>query len=62
MVQVTATQLGTAVQTRQYDSPNRHINPVFVSPGHQMDVDCGAVLVQTTATTYKLPDPIRYAD
>lgn len=56
------TRLGAAVQTRQYDSPDRHINPVYVSPGHRVTVDRATALVQATTSDYKLPEPIRQAD
>jgi deoxyribonuclease V len=56
------TVIGHAVQTRQFDSGNRHINPVYVSPGHRVDADTAATLAEVTATEYKLPEPIRRAD
>lgn len=56
------TLLGYAVQTRQYDSPNRHINPLYVSPGHRVGPETAADVVLELATTYKLPEPIRLAD
>lgn len=58
----TGTVLGVALQTRQFDSPNRHINPVFVSPGHRVDVETSADLVESQCQGYKLPEPIRLAD
>jgi len=56
------TVIGHAVQTRQYDSPNRHINPVIVSPGHRVSARTAADLVEATADGYKLPEPTRLAD
>ncbi|GCF12423.1 endonuclease V [Haloarcula mannanilytica] len=56
------TVIGHAVQTRQYDSPNRHINPLIVSPGHRVSARTAAVLVEATADGYKLPEPTRLAD
>ena len=56
------TVIGYAVQTRQYDSPNRHINPLYVSPGHAVSAETAADLVAATAIRYKLPEPIRRAD
>ncbi|EMA42910.1 endonuclease V [Halobiforma nitratireducens] len=56
------TLLGYAVQTRQYDSPDRHINPLYVSPGHRVGPETAAALVQALASTYKLPEPVRLAD
>ena len=56
------TLLGYAVQTRQYDSPNRHINPLYVSSGHRVGPETAAEVVLELATSYKLPEPIRLAD
>jgi len=56
------TTIGYAVQTRQYDAANRHINPLLVSPGHRVSARTAADLVQQQATRYKLPEPIRRAD
>jgi deoxyribonuclease V len=54
--------IGAAVQTRQFDSPNRDVNPVLVSPGHRVGVETAADLALATAAGYKLPEPIRRAD
>ena len=62
---VTATDgtvIGHAVQTRQYDSDNRYINPVYTSPGHRVGADTAAELVDRHASGYKLPEPTRLAD
>ncbi|ARS89122.1 endonuclease V [Natrarchaeobaculum aegyptiacum] len=56
------TLLGYAVQTRQYDSPNRHINPLYVSPGHRVGPETAADVVLALAAGYKLPEPVRLAD
>ena len=56
------TRLGDAVQTRQYDADNRHINPLYVSPGHRVGADTAADLVERYATRYKLPEPVHRAD
>jgi deoxyribonuclease V len=56
------TVIGYAVQTRQYDSPDRYINPLVVSPGHRVSAATAADLVAATATDYKLPEPTRLAD
>jgi deoxyribonuclease V len=56
------THIGDAVQTRQYDSPNRYVNPLIVSPGHRVSADTAADLVLATAAGYKLPEPTRLAD
>jgi deoxyribonuclease V len=54
--------IGYAVQTRQYDSPTRHVNPLWVSPGHRVSAETAADLVLATADGYKLPEPTRLAD
>ncbi|WP_434530639.1 endonuclease V [Haloarcula sp. NS06] len=56
------TVIGHALQTRQYDSPNRHINPLIVSPGHRVSARTAADTVDATADGYKLPEPTRLAD
>ena len=56
------TLLGYAVQTRQYDSPNRHINPLYVSPGHRVGPETAAEFVEGLTAGYKLPEPVRLAD
>lgn len=63
--QVTApdgTLIGYAVQTRQYESANRHVNPLYVSPGHRVSAETAADLVLSCAAGYKLPEPTRLAD
>lgn len=54
--------LGYAVQTRQWDRPDRHINPVYVSPGHRVSDETAVELVYQSTAGYKLPEPIRAAD
>ena len=56
------TRIGHAVQTRQYESGSRHINPLIVSPGHRVSAATAADLVLATAAGYKLPEPTRLAD
>ncbi|PSP42433.1 endonuclease V [Halobacteriales archaeon QH_2_66_30] len=56
------TVIGYAVQTRQYDSPDRHVNPLYVSPGHRVGAETAADIVARYATEYKLPEPVRLAD
>ncbi|MFC7021289.1 MULTISPECIES: endonuclease V [Haloarcula] len=56
------TVIGYAVQSRQYDSPDRHVNPLVVSPGHRVSATTAADIVLATATGYKLPEPTRLAD
>jgi deoxyribonuclease V len=55
--------LGYAVQTRQYPNPERrHVNPIYVSPGHRVAPATAASLAEALCTGYKLPAPIRLAD
>ncbi len=54
--------IGYAVSTRQYDSPDRHVNPVYVSPGHRTSAATAADLVLALSAGYKLPEPTRLAD
>lgn len=56
------TVIGHALQTRQFDSPNRHVNPVYVSPGHRVGADAAAAVALAACDGYKLPEPIRLAD
>jgi deoxyribonuclease V len=56
------TVIGYAVQTRQFEGANRHVNPLFVSPGHRVSADTAADLVLQCAGGYKLPEPTRLAD
>ncbi|SDG21948.1 endonuclease V [Halorientalis regularis] len=56
------TVVGYAVQSRQYDSPNRYVNPLIVSPGHRVGAATAADLVLSCSAGYKLPEPTRLAD
>jgi len=56
------TVIGYAVQTRQYDSENRYVNPLSVSPGHRVSADTAVDVVLACASGYKLPEPTRLAD
>jgi deoxyribonuclease V len=56
------TVIGYAVQSRQYDSGNQYINPLYVSPGHRVSAETAADVVEATAAGYKLPEPTRLAD
>ena len=56
------TVLGYAVQTRQFPGSNRHVNPVYVSPGHRVGAETAAALALAATAGYKLPEPIRLAD
>ncbi|MFW6448997.1 MAG: endonuclease V, partial [Halobacteriota archaeon] len=54
--------LGAAVQTRQFEGSSRHVNPVFVSPGHRVGPATAVELVLAACDGYKLPEPLRLAD
>lgn len=47
--------VGAAVRTRT------GVRPVFVSPGHRMDLSTAIRLVLTTCSRYRLPEPVRAA-
>ena len=54
-------QIGMAVQTRQY--PNvPQVRPVFVSPGHRITVETAADLIKRLCDGTRSPPPIREAD
>jgi len=55
------TELGHALQSRQYDS-RPIVNPLYVSPGHRVSVDTATDLVERLCAGYKLPEPTRLAD
>jgi deoxyribonuclease V len=55
------TVIGHAVQTKQYDG-RRHVNPLWVSPGHRVSAETAAARVLAHAAGYKLPEPTRRAD
>jgi len=48
--------VGAALRTRD------HVRPVFVSPGHRIDLKASLQIVMHTALLYRLPGPIRRAD
>jgi deoxyribonuclease V len=56
------TVIGYALQTRQFESDGRHVNPLVVSPGHRVSAATAADLVAACAAGYKLPEPTRLAD
>ena len=57
------TVLGHAYQSRQYDNPERrHVNPLYVSPGHRVSAETATDLVARLCAGYKLPEPTRLAD
>lgn len=48
-------QVGVALRTK------KNVSPVYVSPGHLMDLDSAVDLVLRTVTTYRQPEPTRQA-
>lgn len=56
------TRIGTVLQTRQFERGNRHVNPVYVSPGHRVGNESATDIVAACCRGYKLPEPIRAAD
>lgn len=57
------TVIGYAFQSRQYPNPSRrHVNPLFVSPGHRLSAETAVDVVAATCGGYKLPEPTRLAD
>ncbi|MFC4449326.1 endonuclease V [Halorussus aquaticus] len=57
------TVIGYAYQSRQYDNPEtRHVNPLYVSPGHRVSAETTTDLVERLCAGYKLPEPTRLAD
>jgi len=49
-------RVGAAVRTRT------DVRPVYVSPGHRMDLETAVELVLEVSPTYRVPEPIRHAD
>lgn len=49
-------RVGAAVRTRT------DVRPVYVSPGHRMDLATAVEIVQAVSPTYRVPEPIRHAD
>jgi deoxyribonuclease V len=56
------TVIGYAFQSRQYESSSRHINPLYVSPGHRVSAETAVDIVERCCGGYKLPEPTRLAD
>ncbi|WP_336326429.1 endonuclease V [Halovenus sp. HT40] len=56
------TVIGHAFQSRQYDSGNQYINPLYVSPGHRVSAETATDIVANCSAGYKLPEPTRLAD
>jgi deoxyribonuclease V len=48
-------QLGVVLRTR------KNVKPVFISPGHRMDIASAMALTMRVTTKYRLPEPIRAA-
>jgi deoxyribonuclease V len=49
-------KIGAVVRTRS------GVRPLFVSPGHRVDIKTSLDLVMQTVASYRLPEPIRRAD
>ncbi|MEF8906449.1 MAG: endonuclease V [Haloarculaceae archaeon] len=56
------TVVGYALQTRQFESGARHVNPLYVSPGHRTSAETATDVVEQCCAGYKLPEPTRLAD
>lgn len=57
------TILGYAFQSRQFPNPEtRHVNPLYVSPGHRIGPETAVDATAALCAGYKLPEPIRLAD
>jgi deoxyribonuclease V len=56
------TVIGYAFQSRQFESGNRHVNPLYVSPGHRLSAESSVDVVEACGGEYKLPEPTRLAD
>ena len=50
------TKVGAVVRTRG------NVKPVFVSPGHLMDIDSAVEIVLKCASGFRIPEPLRTAD
>ncbi|MFB6112727.1 MAG: endonuclease V [Halodesulfurarchaeum sp.] len=58
-----STVIGYAFQSRQFDNPSRrHVNPLYVSPGHRVSAGTAVDFTEAVCAGYKLPEPIRLAD
>ncbi len=49
-------KVGAVLRTR------RNVNPVFVSPGHLIDISSSVDIVMNCISKYRIPEPIRRAD
>ncbi len=50
------TGVGVVLRTR------RNVKPVFVSPGHMIDIKSSIEIVMDCVTEYRIPEPLRRAD
>lgn len=53
--------IGYVYQSKQYEG-NRHVNPLYVSPGHGVSAETAVRAVERLVEGYKLPEPVRLAD
>jgi len=49
-------KVGAVLRTRS------NVKPVFVSPGHKIDIDSSVEIVMNCVSKYRIPEPIRKAD
>ncbi|MFB6110639.1 MAG: endonuclease V [Halodesulfurarchaeum sp.] len=57
------TVIGYAFQSRQFPNPERrHVNPLYVSPGHRVGAETAVAFAAALGAGYKLPEPVRLAD
>ncbi len=49
-------RVGAVLRTR------KNVKPVFVSPGHMIDIKSAIEIVMNCATEYRIPEPLRRAD
>ncbi len=49
-------KVGAVLRTRT------NVRPVFVSPGHLMDIESSVEIVMKCVTDYRIPEPLRMAD
>lgn len=55
MIKNAKKNIGVVLRTRD------NINPLFVSPGHLVDVEDCRKYVMLSLTKYRIPEPIRFA-
>jgi deoxyribonuclease V len=48
--------IGTVLRSRD------NVQPLFISPGHRVDIETSVELTEQCLTRYRLPEPIRLAD